>query len=124
MLEKVDKNEFRANYITLAQNYAIEHKLTLLLKGTPSLVASADGQVYINPTGNSSLASGGTGDVLTGFVAGLVAQGIDLSTAAYTANFLHGECANQLVENSAVHSIIAGDLLGEIGKVMKKFEIE
>ena len=124
MLGKTDKSEFRARYVTLAQNYAVDHKLTLLLKGTPSLVACANGQVYVNSTGNSSLASGGTGDVLTGFVSGLVAQGMDLSAAAYTANFLHGECADQLVEKSARHSIIAGDLLSEIGSVMKKFEIE
>jgi NAD(P)H-hydrate epimerase len=122
LLGNVSKKEFAAGFVSLAQEYATEHKLTLLLKGAPSLVACADGQVYVNPTGNSGLASGGTGDVLTGFVAGLVAQGMSLPVASYTANFLHGQCADDLIEDTAQHSLLAGDLLNEIGSVMKNYQ--
>jgi NAD(P)H-hydrate epimerase len=122
LLSGITKKEFEKNFITLAQKYAVDHQLILLLKGAPSIVACPDGRIYVNSTGNPGLASGGTGDVLTGFVAGLAAQGMDNSEAAYTANFLHGYIADQLLQEKASHSILAGDLLDKTGLVMKDFQ--
>jgi NAD(P)H-hydrate epimerase len=96
--------------------------MTVLLKGTPSLTAVPDGQVYVNSTGNAGLASGGTGDVLTGFVAGLIAQGLKAPEAAITATFLHGKCADEIIEKTSPNSLMASDLLQGIGKVIKNYQ--
>jgi NAD(P)H-hydrate epimerase len=122
LLDKGDKKEFSSRYVSLAREFATRHQLTLLLKGTPSLTASAEGQIYVNATGNAGLASGGTGDVLTGFVAGLVAQGLMPENAAVTANFLHGKCADEIIEKTSPNSLMAGDLLQNIGTVIKEYQ--
>src|SRR5262249_43193593 len=60
--------------VEVAREFATSHKVILVLKGQRSLIASWDGEVYVNPTGNAALATGGTGDVLTGIIAGFLAQ--------------------------------------------------
>ncbi len=94
--------------------------MTLLLKGAPSLVATPDQSVYINSTGNAGLASGGTGDVLTGFVAGLLAQSYEPGEAAYTANFIHGYTADYVVDQEATYTLLAGDLLQHLGPAINE----
>ena len=91
-----------------------------MLKGAPSLVTMPDKRVYLNPTGNAGLASGGTGDVLTGFVAGLMAQGYDADEAAYTANFVHGYVADYVVERETTYTLLAGDLITHLGPALNK----
>ncbi|GAB4380086.1 MAG: NAD(P)H-hydrate dehydratase [Calditrichia bacterium] len=116
----VSREERSKIFIELAQEFSREKQATLLLKGSPSLVVAVEGQVYVNSTGNSGLASGGTGDVLTGMVAGLMAQGMDAVEASLTANFLHGLCADEVVEESSVYTLTAGDLVENFGLVIKK----
>lgn len=120
LLENIDKHDFKKNYISLAQEFASQRQLVMLLKGAPSLVAAPDGQIYVNSTGNPGLASGGTGDVLTGFVAGLMVQGLKPVDASIAANFLHGLCADELIERTTEYSLTAGDLVDNIGKILKK----
>jgi NAD(P)H-hydrate epimerase len=117
-LRKTSKEELAERPIDQAQSFATKHKLTLMLKGAPSIVAAPDGNVFINSTGNAGLASGGSGDVLTGLIAGLVAQKQSLTEAAYTANFLHGFTADYFVKLESQHSLIAGDLVDNLGKVI------
>ena len=83
----------------------------VVLKGHPTLVAHPDGTVWANPTGNSGMATGGTGDVLLGLLAGLIAQGYSADTAACLAVFLHGSSGDLAVRSKGEHSLVAGDLL-------------
>ena len=109
------------NRIELAQDFAERYGLTLLLKGAPSMVALPDRQVYLNSTGNAGLASGGTGDVLTGFVAGLLAQSYDADEAAYTANFIHGYAADYVMQEETQYTLVAGDLIRHLGAALNHF---
>jgi len=110
--------------IELAQQFASNHKLNLILKGAPSLAADPDGNVYINSTGNSGLATGGSGDVLTGMVAGLLAQKQTAIEAAYTANFLHGFIADYIADEETPQTLVAGDLITNMGTALKIFELQ
>ncbi|MFP2903445.1 NAD(P)H-hydrate dehydratase, partial [Corallococcus sp. 4LFB] len=71
-------------------NMATSLNVTVVLKGSRTLIAEAGGRVYINPTGNAGMATGGTGDVLSGVCGALLAQGIPLPRAARTAVYAHG----------------------------------
>ena len=84
----------RANY---AQGLAYKFQVICVLKGAGSIVASADGNWFINTTGNAGLASGGTGDVLSGIIGSLVAQGLSSLQAAKLGVFVHGAAADALV---------------------------
>ncbi len=118
------KESIAANRIEKAQAFAAQYGLKLLLKGAPSLVAMPDGRVYLNPTGNAGLASGGTGDVLTGFIAGLLAQGFDADEAAYTANFIHGYTADFMLEKETTYTLLAGALIENLGPALHVFQKE
>jgi NAD(P)H-hydrate epimerase len=120
LLPGESKESLAAHRIEKAQQFAKKHGLTLLLKGAPALVAMPDKRVYLNSTGNAGLASGGTGDVLTGFIAGLLAQGYDPDEAAYTANFVHGYTADYIVEKETTYSLLAGDLITYLGPALNK----
>ena len=120
-LPDVSKEELQGNFVSLAQDFARKYQLHLLLKGAPSLVATPGGEVFVNSTGNSGLASGGTGDVLTGLVAGLLAQGLLPEKAAYTANFLHGLVADEVAAHESVYTLVAGDLIKHLGPVLNKY---
>ena len=88
----------QANRIDSARSFACEHKVHLVLKGARTVVAHPDGRVYVNPTGNSGMASGGMGDVLTGAIAGLLTQGLAPELAARCGVYLHGAAADDLAE--------------------------
>lgn len=95
-----------------ARDFAREHNLIVVLKGHRSLVAAADGTVWVNTTGNPGMATGGTGDVLTGMVAGLLAQKPDRAMDAVTAAvYLHGLAGDVARESMGEHSLTATDLL-------------
>ncbi len=112
------KEEVASNRIAYAQEFAEKYGVTLLLKGSPALVAFPNRKIYLNPTGNAGLASGGTGDVLTGFIAGLLAQSYGPDEAAYTANFIHGYTADFTVEKGTEYTLLAGDLIQNLGDAL------
>ncbi len=76
--------------LTVAARYAREWKAVVVLKGAPTVIGCPDGTVYVNSTGSSALATGGSGDVLTGVIAALAAQGVTLQEAAVCGVYLHG----------------------------------
>ncbi len=82
--------------VEIARSYAVDHGCVLVLKGAPTLVAAPDGRMWINPTGNPGLATGGSGDVLTGILASLLGQGLDPTEAARLGVFVHGWAADLL----------------------------
>ncbi|WP_144936969.1 NAD(P)H-hydrate dehydratase [Paenibacillus sp. 32O-W] len=104
--------EVQRDRIGLARRYAEEHGVTLVLKGARTVVATPDGVVYVNTTGNPGMATGGTGDVLAGVIAGLLAQRLTAEQAAAFGVWLHGAAGDRAAaERSAPASILAGDLL-------------
>jgi NAD(P)H-hydrate epimerase len=95
---------------------------TVLLKGRATLVGAADGTLYVNSTGNPGLATGGTGDVLTGLIAALWAQGADPAAAAALGAFVHGAAADRTVACIGETALAAGDLLDRLPQVLRDLE--
>jgi NAD(P)H-hydrate epimerase len=93
-----------------ARTLAERSQCIVVLKGAATVIAAPDGRVCLNPTGGPALGSGGTGDVLTGLVTGLLAQGLEAFDAAATAAFVHGAAADALAAPIGDSGLIAGDL--------------
>jgi ADP-dependent NAD(P)H-hydrate dehydratase / NAD(P)H-hydrate epimerase len=106
--------------IERAREFAQEHEVTLLLKGARTLVAFGEGTVLINPTGNPGMATAGSGDVLTGLIAGLISQGLSAPSAAAAGAFVHGMAGDLYVEANHEVPLIASDLLDKIPEAIKR----
>ena len=108
--------DINADRVGLSRRFATERKVVLVLKGASTVIAAPDGRVFVNPTGNSGLATGGTGDVLTGLITGLLAQGMSPLDAACGGAFLHGLAADIGVQSLTEYCLAAGDLLDYLPK--------
>jgi len=117
----VNTAEIQARRLESARDFARKHQVTLVLKGFRTLTAAPDGKVWVNPTGNPGMATGGTGDVLTGMTAGLVAQyrNRPISEVAAAAVFLHGLAGDLAAEETGQASLIAGDLIDALPKAYR-----
>jgi ADP-dependent NAD(P)H-hydrate dehydratase / NAD(P)H-hydrate epimerase len=105
-------DDIQANRLEIAQRFAREHDVIVVLKGHRTLTAAPDGTVWVNPTGNPGMATGGTGDILTGMVAGLIAQHPDHALEATAlAVYLHGLSGDLAACRLGEHSLVATDLL-------------
>jgi NAD(P)H-hydrate epimerase len=100
--------------VACARGLAAALNLHVVLKGSRSLIAHPDGTVWINPTGNSGMASGGMGDVLTGAIAGLIAQGLPPELAARAAVYLHGAAADRLARSVGPRGYLAGEVMNAL----------
>ena len=107
--------EIKKDKLSIAQEFAKEHGITLVLKGPHTLVVSHDGRFYINQTGHQNLAKAGSGDVLSGLIAGFCAQQIDPFDACCMAVWMHGKASDCSNIPDAVFS--ACDLLDAINLV-------
>ena len=105
--------------VRLASRFAQEWGCVLLLKGMPSVVGCPDGRVYINRTGNSGVATAGTGDVLAGFCAGLLAQGLDPVEAAVAGLHIGGAAADLFASRADSRTLVAMDLVNLIPETVK-----
>jgi hydroxyethylthiazole kinase-like uncharacterized protein yjeF len=113
--------EIQADRIGHARDYAKEHGVNLVLKGDRTVIAFSDGRVWINPTGSPAMATGGTGDVLTGMVAGLLAQFPDqLEKALLAAVYLHGRAGELGAEAIGEKSFMATDLFEFLPEAMRE----
>src|SRR5499427_328181 len=108
-------DEVQANRLDIARNFAVAHHLYVVLKGHRTLIATPDEKVFINPTGNPGMATGGTGDVLTGMVAACLAQLLDSEAACKLAVYLHGMAGDLADAHAGDLSLIASDLVSHIG---------
>ncbi len=106
------------NRIETVRRFAGQWNCVLILKGTPGLVGAPDGNVYINPTGNNALASAGTGDVLAGLCAGLLAQGLSPLHAALCALYIGGAAADRYLQHHSPLTLQATDLIEHAGAVI------
>ena len=101
--------------LAVARDFATAHHVYVILKGYRTLVATPEGVVYINPTGNPGMATGGSGDVLTGMIAGWLAQGLGVTAACLLAVYLHGAAGDLAAAELGETSLVAGDLLAHLG---------
>jgi NAD(P)H-hydrate epimerase len=117
----VSTAEIQARRVETARDFARKHQVNLVLKGFRTLTAAPDGRVWVNPTGNPGMATGGTGDVLTGITAGLVAQyrNRPSSEVAAAAVFLHGLAGDLAAKETGQASLIAGDLIEALPKAYR-----
>ena len=106
--------DVEANRISYSKRFAVENGCILVLKGANTVVASPDGRVFINTTGNSGLATGGSGDVLSGMIVSLLAQGEEPLCAALAAVWLHGSAADSAAKKYTERSIIPSDIIEEL----------
>lgn len=105
-------SDVQKDRINIARQFAADHQLIVVLKGSRTLVVAPDGQVWVNVTGNPGMATGGTGDILTGMAAGLMAQNPkNVFEAVLCAVYLHGLAGDVARESMGEHSLTATDLL-------------
>ena len=104
-----------------ARKFSVACGVIVVLKGARTVIAEPGGHVYINPTGNPGMASGGMGDVLTGMIAGFMAQGWEPLFCAQFAAFLHGRIGDMLASRQGDRGIIATDIINEIPVVLQQF---
>ncbi|MEI6677961.1 MAG: NAD(P)H-hydrate dehydratase [Mariniphaga sp.] len=102
--------------VELARNFACLHRVILILKGAYTAIAFPDGSCWFNRTGNPGMATGGSGDVLTGLLTGLIAQGYSSREAALLGVYLHGLSGDLALSGSSEESILAGDLTDNFGR--------
>jgi NAD(P)H-hydrate epimerase len=113
--------EIQEDRIGVARSFAQEHGVHLVLKGNQSVIAAPDGRVWINPTGSPALATGGTGDVLTGLIAGLMAQFPErIEAAVLAAVYLHGRAGQLGAAKLGEKSFIAGDIFQFLPEAMRE----
>ncbi len=103
----------------IAKKTAQDYDLIIVLKGAHTIIALPDGKLFFNSTGNAGMATAGTGDVLTGILAGLLAQGYSPSETARIGVFLHGRAGDLALENESEESLIAEDLISHLGTAFK-----
>ena len=101
--------------LQLAIDFAKENGVVLVLKGAYTAIACPDGTCWFNSTGNPGMATAGSGDVLTGILLGLLAQGYAAKDAAILGVFLHGMAADLAVEESSQEALLAGDITQHLG---------
>jgi len=115
-------DEVQSDRLGIAQKVALEWHKTIVLKGAYTVIAAPDGRTKICPISNPGLASAGTGDVLTGVIAGLLAQGLSLFDAAACGVYLHGEAGEMVRERLGDAGMIATDLLPVLPLVIKQLK--
>jgi len=111
--------QIQSNRLNVVREAAASWNKTIVLKGAYTIVAAPDGRIRINPSANSGLASAGTGDVLAGIIAGLLAQGLSLFDAATCGVYLHSQAGEVVKEEMGDTGMVATDLLPIIPLVIK-----
>ena len=121
MSRLIDKSieEINNNRLEIAKEFAKNHQLTLVLKGAATIIASPAGKVYINSSGCNGMATAGSGDVLTGIISALIAQGVESFKAASLAVYIHGRAGEFAAVKNSNFSLTAGDIINNLSSVWK-----
>ena len=104
----------------MQRDFSIKNQAYVILKGAHTAITCPDGSCYFNSTGNPGMATGGSGDVLTGILLGLRAQGYSPKTASILGVYLHGLAGDIAAEKKGYESLIAGDIIDNLGRAFKK----
>ncbi len=113
--------ELMQNPVAIARSFAKEYKVILVLKGAPTITAVPEGSVYINSTGNAGMATAGSGDVLTGLIAGFLVQCPDDWAAVIAAVCIHGAAGDAAADAFGELSLLATDILANIPTALRKY---
>lgn len=118
----VTSGAVQSDRVGTARRFAAEHRCTLVLKGARTVVADPSSFVRINPTGNAGMAAGGMGDVLTGILGGLLAQGLSPTGAARLGTYLHGAAGDQAAAELGEIGLLASDLIERLPASMQRLQ--
>ena len=116
----VEELQHKRNYH--ASSWAVKLGVAIVLKGPRTVIAFPDGKTFSNPTGNSALAKGGTGDTLTGMLLGFLCFHENWQHAVLNAVHLHGACSDEWIKTRSPHTLLVHELSTMLPKVMKSFE--
>ena len=119
-LAGMDTAEVNGDRVGVARAFAQENRCYLVLKGARTVMATPEGRVSINPTGNAGMASGGMGDVLAGMVAGFLAQGLPPEDAVRLGVYLHGRAGDRVADDRGAVGLIASDLVEDLPRAIKE----
>jgi NAD(P)H-hydrate epimerase len=106
--------EVEKNGLLLAKKFSKRHGIVLVLKGASTIIASPDGRVVVNTTGNPGMATAGAGDVLSGTIAALLSQGLDAAWAAIVGTYIHGRAGDLAMKALGERSVLASDILRQL----------
>ena len=115
----VTPNEINDDRIGAALRFVRHTGANLILKGARTVIVSDKEELFINPTGNPALAKGGSGDILTGFVGGILSQGYAPIEASIIGAYLHGYIADTWAQNNTDMDLLAGDLISGMGEALR-----
>ena len=121
-LTRLSADDIQKDRERVASEFAKTYRVVVVLKGHGTVVAGFDGAVYVNDTGNPGMASGGSGDVLTGMIAGLLAQRLPLYEAAQVGVYLHGLSGDLAAEARGQIGLIASDLADRIPAAIQRYQ--
>ncbi|MDA3781414.1 MAG: NAD(P)H-hydrate dehydratase [Bacteroidales bacterium] len=113
----VTKDHYARNKLQI--EFAVKNKIFVVLKGAHTSIACPDGSCYYNSTGNPGMATAGSGDVLTGVILSLLGQGYTPQNAAILGVYIHGQAGDIAADSNAYESVIASDIIDNIGKAFK-----
>ena len=119
-LTGLSTGDIAANRIELVKDFCMKWGAVIVLKGAPTVIGTPSGKVYINPTGNAGMATAGSGDVLTGIITGLLAQGLSAEQAALTGVFVHGVSGDLARDDNGTMGMVAGHILENIAPALNK----
>ncbi len=109
--------------LEIQRQFSVKHQVIVVLKGAHTSISDTKGNIYFNSTGNNGMATGGSGDVLTGIITSLLAQGYASVDAAVIGVYLHGLAGNIALEEESKESLIASDIIKNLGKAFKSIKI-
>jgi len=118
-LTRSSSKEIQEDRISISRSFSQSNHLYLVLKGYRTLIATPKGEVFINPTGNPGMASGGTGDVLTGMIGGFLSQGFDIVQSLQISVYLHGRAGDLMAQELGEKSLIATDIIKKIPDLLQ-----
>ena len=117
----ISVEEVLNNRIELVKSNSKELNCTIVLKGPATIIGTKEGNIYVSPFSNSALAKGGTGDVLAGFIGGLIAQGLKPDLAACIGVYIHGKAAELVAKDKTVFSLLPQDLITYLPQAIKTY---
>lgn len=117
-----DTNYVLKNKFEVAKNFSKKYKLTLVLKDSKTVISDINGHLYLNSTGNESMAKGGTGDVLAGIIGSLAAQGVSALNSAIISVFIHGRSGDICKEKLSSFSVIPTDIINNLSEVFLELD--